>query len=131
MDDARALWLADPLFAPAIEHVDVAGRLRAMTADYDGAHWRGEASTTYESAEPPSRARLTELSCETLVAVGDRDLATFRAMADDYATALPRARRIVISGAGHVSSLEAADAFNTAVSDFLEIGRERESKVSS
>jgi pimeloyl-ACP methyl ester carboxylesterase len=117
--EAKQAWLADPLFSPSLERADTAARLRAMVADYGGAHWRGEASTGFESADPPG-ARLAELRAPTLVVVGARDLPSFRGMADAYASKLPHARKVVLEGAGHMPNLEAAEAFNAAVAAFFE-----------
>jgi 3-oxoadipate enol-lactonase len=119
LSDAMDAWLADPLFAPSIEQADVAARLRAMANDYDGAHWRDEISTTFENVDPPTAKLLGELRAPTLVVMGERDLPGFRAMADEYASVLPNARKVVLPGVGHMPSLEAAEAFNTAVAAFF------------
>jgi 3-oxoadipate enol-lactonase len=41
-----------------------------------------------------------------LVLVGERDLADFRAIADLLARDIPRARKIVLPGVGHMSNME-------------------------
>jgi pimeloyl-ACP methyl ester carboxylesterase len=119
LDEARACWLADPLFERSREHAPTLATLRALAADYDGGHWRGESSTVYESAEPPG-ARLAELRAPTLVVVGDRDLPAFRELADEYASTLPRATKRVLAGVGHVPNLEAPAAFDAALREFLD-----------
>jgi pimeloyl-ACP methyl ester carboxylesterase len=66
---------------------------------------------------------LPRIDCPVLVLVGEDDPAYLRA-AEVMAAKLPRAERHVIPGAGHISNLEAADAFNALVIGFLERLRE-------
>jgi pimeloyl-ACP methyl ester carboxylesterase len=55
----------------------------------------------------------------TLVVVGALDT-NFLSAADYMAAKIPGARKIVLEGAGHAANIEAADAFNAAVREFLE-----------
>ena len=119
MTAAAKTWLADPLFASAMANPDLAPQLREFASDYGGAHWRDEITTTFESADPPGE-RLASITAPTLVVVGTEDLPTFRAMADEYATTVPRARKVELSGAGHMASLEASPAFNAALRNFFD-----------
>ena len=84
---------------------------------------RGLAHTALEVlAKRPSiyslDARLRALGVPTLLIVGEYDtpcLKTHRFMAD----VLPKARHVVLRGAGHLTNLEAPAAFNAAVKSFL------------
>jgi pimeloyl-ACP methyl ester carboxylesterase len=118
LDKARRAWAGGALFAPALARDDVRDRVLEMVADYDGAHWIGKASTTFEIAE--HEPRLREISCPVLVVVGELDTEPFRAMAGAYAAAIPGARYVVLRQCGHLANLEAAPAFNEAVLSFLE-----------
>jgi 2-succinyl-6-hydroxy-2,4-cyclohexadiene-1-carboxylate synthase len=60
-------------------------------------------------ALPPLWHRLGELTMPVDLVVGERD-AKFRAIAEEMAGALPRARMSVVGGAGHAVHLEAPDA---------------------
>jgi pimeloyl-ACP methyl ester carboxylesterase len=80
---------------------------------------KDEASTTFESAEPPPLARFAELRIPTLVVVGENDAPASRAMSDEYAATIPNARKVVLPGAGHMPSLETPDAFSAALSTFF------------
>lgn len=64
--------------------------------------------------------RLEEIDIPALVLVGEQDYGDFHALADRLAGALPRARRATIAGAGHLPSLERADAFDAVVLPFLD-----------
>jgi pimeloyl-ACP methyl ester carboxylesterase len=62
---------------------------------------------------------LEGIAVPTLVVVGELD-ANFLAAADYMAAKIPGAHKVVLPGAGHAANIEAADAFNAAVRDFLE-----------
>jgi pimeloyl-ACP methyl ester carboxylesterase len=68
---------------------------------------------------PDSTGDLPNLSCATLVVVGDEDGITPVADAESMQQALPRATLTVIPGAGHLSNLEQPEIFSRALADFL------------
>ena len=113
--EATEAWLADPLFDGPRRKPAVFAALREMARDYRGEHWAGRASTSFEVADPA--ARLGSIAVPALVIAGADDLPTFRAMSDEYAAALPRARKIVLEGVGHLANLEAPEAVNAALSE--------------
>ncbi len=63
--------------------------------------------------------RLKEISCPTLVIVGEQDPGTPVAMARDIHAALPGSELLIIPSAAHLSNIEQAQAFNDAVLAFL------------
>jgi pimeloyl-ACP methyl ester carboxylesterase len=65
------------------------------------------------------RAKLHRITCPTLVVVGELDAETPVAYAEHLAAHLPDARLLVIPGSGHITNLEAPDALNRALLDFL------------
>jgi pimeloyl-ACP methyl ester carboxylesterase len=62
---------------------------------------------------------LTSISVPALVVVGASDR-NFLAAADYMAAKIPDARELVLEGAGHAANIDAADAFNAGVREFLE-----------
>jgi pimeloyl-ACP methyl ester carboxylesterase len=62
---------------------------------------------------------LPRISRPALVIVGDEDTLTPRTDAEDMQRLLSRSRLVAIPGAGHLSALEAPDAFASALADFL------------
>jgi pimeloyl-ACP methyl ester carboxylesterase/mannose-6-phosphate isomerase-like protein (cupin superfamily) len=64
-------------------------------------------------------SHLAEVDVPALVVVGESDHADFHALADRLSTALPRATKETIPGAGHLPSLEQPGAFDAVVLPFL------------
>jgi pimeloyl-ACP methyl ester carboxylesterase len=67
---------------------------------------------------PPVLDELAAIEVPALVLVGEHDEAYLRA-ADVMAARLPKARKVVVPGAGHIGNIEEADAFNAALVEFL------------
>ena len=67
---------------------------------------------------PDSLPLLPQITCPTLVIVGDEDHTTPPADARLIAQGIPGARFAVIAGAGHLSNLEQPDRFNKLVGEF-------------
>ena len=63
-------------------------------------------------------SNLDRIEVPTLVIVGERDEGYHRA-AEVMVARIPVARRVTIPGAGHIVNIEAAEAFNAAVMEFL------------
>jgi pimeloyl-ACP methyl ester carboxylesterase len=64
-------------------------------------------------------ATLPEITVPTLIVVGSEDQ-PFLAAADVMHKRIPKARKIVLDGAGHAANLDAPVEFNAVVSEFLE-----------
>jgi 3-oxoadipate enol-lactonase len=71
-------------------------------------------------SRPDSTPLLASIRVPALVLVGDEDVLTPPSEAEKMHAALPDARLEVIRGAGHLSNLENPDAFNAALSRFLD-----------
>ena len=64
-------------------------------------------------------ARLKEITCPTLVIVGDQDMGTPVAMSEEIHAALPGSELVIIPSASHLSNIEQPEAFNRALEGFL------------
>lgn len=71
------------------------------------------------AARPDSRPLLPSISAPTLAIVGEEDTLTPPDAAREIATGVPAGRVVIIPQAGHLSNLEAPDAFNEALLGFL------------
>ena len=100
-------WGAQSLFAgqpPGVAAAAHADRLRRGPGELAG-QLRGLGT----GVMPALWDRLPELAVPTTLVAGERD-AKFYAIADEMRRALPRARFVVVPGAGHAVHLEAPDA---------------------
>jgi len=64
--------------------------------------------------------RLKEITCPAMVIVGEQDFGTPVAMAQEIHGALPGSELVIIPSAAHLSNLEQPEAFNKALSGFLD-----------
>ena len=64
-------------------------------------------------------ARLKEIEAPALVIVGEQDAGTPVAMAREIHENYPGSTLVVLRAAAHLSNIEQAEAFNTALADFL------------
>lgn len=99
---------------PELPHAQRAGR--AIEAQNPGGVARF--GRRVSGPAPATIDRLGEITAPALVLVGDLDHAYQRA-AQVMAAKLPSATLVTIPDAGHCVNIEAADAFNRAVLDFL------------
>jgi len=127
-------WLESPLFTPARRDPALATRLAEIVQEFAALEMTPAAQTamreraaTLPTAPPPAE-RLREIEIPTLIIIGELDLPHFHAFAEEMATTIPDARRLVIEGAGHMANMEAPAAVNAALLRFL---KERERNPSS
>ena len=64
-------------------------------------------------------ARLKEITCPVLVIVGEQDMGTPLAMAEEIHANAPGSKLSVLSPAAHLSNLEQPEAFSAALAAFL------------
>lgn len=114
---AAELWLKDPYMAPAMEHPELAPRIRALVLE-NGREWLQNPLLS-KRLTPPAAKRLAEIRVPTLVVVGDRDVPDMQKVADQLAAEVKGSRKVVIAGAGHIVNLERPAEFDRAVLGFL------------
>ena len=67
-----------------------------------------------------ARDSLKGVKAETLIVVGDRDALTGAAVAEKFASVIPRVEVAVVPDAGHFPWVDEPEAFSASVRDFLE-----------
>ena len=72
-------------------------------------------------AEADQRDLLPRIIVPTLLIWGEEDVRSPLSVAHQFEQAIPKARLVVIAGAGHVSNLERPEEFNDAVREFLRL----------
>jgi len=115
-EESMRTWFDGPSRSP--DDVDAGARHRAwemqrlaIDLENDDAEARGP--------EPPSAARLAEISAPTLVAVGELDQPDMLAIAEKLAAEIPGARHELLAGVAHLPPMERPDEFARLIRDFL------------
>ena len=114
VEAGRRAWCAHPLFSPLNEHPELAARLVEMADGFPGHHWVGTDPHATDSDVRPIDV-LDTITAPTTVIVGDRDVPCFVEMSAVLARGIPGARLVTIPGAGHMTPMEAPDAFLRAL----------------
>lgn len=70
-------------------------------------------------SRPDSRPMLKDIRCQTLVLVGDGDVATPPDLAREIAAGIPGATLVVVADCGHLSTLERPEAVNAALTNWV------------
>jgi len=98
-------------------HPEVEMRVRQMIGS---ATVQGIAAASRGMAQrADSTGLLAQISCHTLVIVGEQDGLTPPGLAQEYAAQIPNVQLAIITNAGHLSNLEQPEAFLQAVRGFL------------
>lgn len=90
---------------------------RALIDAFGGAPWL---DTSVPASVAPIHAALDDLDVPVLLMNGEHDLPDFIAMADTLEACLPRARRVVVPGAGGFPLWERPELVNAHVTAFLD-----------
>lgn len=114
---ASEIFLDDPLFEALRQDEELFEEIRQIVLDYGCGHWMGTISSRWSDPDPAPR--LKDLDIPALVVSGEGDIPSFMLMAEAYAKSLPRARREIVQGVGHLVNVDAADVFNDLVRAFL------------
>ncbi len=70
--------------------------------------------------DPPATTRLEEVDCPTLIIAGSLDHPEVLRAADEMAARIPKARKVIFEGSGHVPSYEQPEQFTRQLLEFLQ-----------
>ncbi|MFX1572382.1 MAG: alpha/beta fold hydrolase [Promethearchaeota archaeon] len=115
-------WLSDPLFEPAMRIPNVKKRMEEMVLNGHVAQGQGAfflKATNAIAPRPPPEKRLSEINIPTLIIVGELDIPQFQENANILSSGIKGAKKVIISGAGHMSNMENSDEFNNILLSFL------------
>lgn len=110
-------WLKDPMMAPAMENPGIAEKIKKICLENPYPYSLD--FTPLRSIKPPAISRLREIQAPTLIIVGERDDKEIRNIADLLEKNIPRAKKILIKGAGHILNMEKSEEFNKILWNFL------------
>lgn len=117
VEAARQRWLTHPFFLPVQERPELAARLAQIVASYSGWSWLH--ASLERDADLPTPRPLEQISVPTLLVMGERDIGEFQAIARHIASSIPQLTKRVLPGVGHMANMEAPEAFNEVVLNFL------------
>ena len=99
------------------ENPDLTARIREMLLQTPNATYIATCGALCEMDLTP---KLSQIETQSLVIYGKHDLATPPAWSQAFAAKIPNAKLLELDSA-HLSNIEAAEAFNQAIADFLRI----------
>ena len=117
IEAAKQYWMGSALFSAALRNPRVLRKLDEMVSTYSGWHWTHE--NPQIMADEPTIYNLKNISCPTLVLVGEHDTEDFRSIADILAQDIPDSEFFMIENAGHMSNMENPQRFNEILVNFL------------
>lgn len=112
-------WIKS-VMAPALEHPELAARIRELASDNSG-YWAGllRHGDPERVASPPALHRTGMLRAPTLLVVGTRDGWDAMQIADTLTADVRGLRRVMFEGAGHMVNMEQPARFTELVLEFL------------
>lgn len=99
------------------ERPELTDAVRAMILGNKTAAIAGAVKAIME--RPDSTPLLASISVPSLILCGEEDVLTPPADAEALHAGIPQSRLVLLPEAGHLSNIEAPEAFSTAVQDFL------------
>ena len=113
------MWVDGPRRAVADVDPEVraaVGEMQRQALELQAPYWE---RLDEDPLVPDIAERLGEVQAPTLVLVGEEDVEDMHALAERFATEIPRARLARIPGAAHMPNLEQPGAFDKLVLEFL------------
>jgi len=111
-------WAASPLFAHSFTKPGIREAVAAIVRDFPGAEFLATERDRVERGWTVPE-RLGEIAVPTRILVGEREMAGFRAYADEAADGIPGAELEVVPDGGHVLPLEAPDTVARMIVDLV------------
>lgn len=114
----RGPWLESPLWAGSTIEQNVRQKLDEIVSDFPGAEYLATERDRIER-DWTVPERLGEIQQPTLVAVGELEMAGFRAFAEEISSGVPNARLEVLPDLGHLHVLQTPDRVAGMIVDHL------------
>jgi 3-oxoadipate enol-lactonase len=114
-------WVADEMIPKLLRpQPDPAVVKEVRSLIFEGTPAGVAAAQRGMAKRPDSTETLAAISCPTLVVVGEQDQLTPAAESEKMAAAVKGAKLVKVPGAGHLSNIENPEAFNAALSEFVD-----------
>jgi pimeloyl-ACP methyl ester carboxylesterase len=110
-------WMHAPFFAATV-HDSLAGAEFARIAS-DYSWWAFSHTSPQRSLEPAAIDRLGTIKAPTLIMTAEHDILACREVADLLDSSVPKSRKVVVAGAGHLLHMEKPEEFNQTLIAFI------------
>lgn len=117
LEEAKQNWLNHEIFSVTQKNSAVVSELRNTVKNYSGWHWLHQ--DLQYPAKTDAREHLHEITCPTLIIVGEGDLSYFHNIARVLAICISHAQKVIVPDAGHMVNMEAPDTVNLLLANFL------------
>lgn len=114
---ATELAYEHPVFKPSLQNPRSAASVRRSLDEAN--FWRMGRHDPIRRTEPPQIERLGEIGAPTMVVMGELDIPEMGPATDAIRDGVAGAKKVVMSGCGHMVNLEDPETFNRVVLDFL------------
>ena len=110
-------WLPPMVASPRCDDAAFMAPLRTMCIEAGLSRFEAQIAALLD--RPEVESLLPQITCPVLVAVGREDRWSPPSQHEAIAALVPNARLVIVEGAGHMLPLEAPNALNHAIADWL------------
>lgn len=117
-EEAKNEWKNSAIFAPIMKIEKTRDEFLAMLDDFEPYFWK--TPTTEKTPQPLPADRLHEITCPTLIIVGEHDVTHFQEVANVLKQKIPNSKYVKMNGVGHMANMENPSKFNSILQSFLQ-----------
>ncbi|MHC5063463.1 MAG: alpha/beta fold hydrolase [Planctomycetota bacterium] len=115
---AAEAWMSAPFLQATIIDPAAGEQLRQIISDHS--FWAFSHSSPQRPLQPSAADRSGEIQAPTLVLAGEHDIPGCLEVAKLLDESVPRSRKVIMAGTGHLLQIEKPDEFNQHLVEFLD-----------
>ena len=115
---ALRAWRHAPFWIATARNASAEAEFATIATDYSW--WAFSHRSPARRLEPPAAERLGSIQVPTLILTGEHDIPACLEIADLLDSRVPKSRKVVMSGTGHLLHMEKPDEFNRHLIEFAE-----------
>jgi len=110
-------WMNAPFFASATHDSSARAEFARIASDYSW--WAFSHASPQRPLDPAAINRLGTIKAPTLIMTAEHDIPACREVADLLDSVVPKARKVVVAGTGHLLHMEKPREFNQTLGTFI------------
>lgn len=122
VEAAADAWMSAPFLVATIVDPAAGERLGRIVRDHS--FWAFSHRSPQRPVEPSAAGRIDEIRAPTLILAGERDIPGCLEVADLLEASVPRSRKVILAGTGHLLQMEKPEEFNRHLIGFLDAVRQ-------